>query len=166
MASVPFLFTSPGVAVAGLSDWLDGYIAREYQQHSILGTYLDPLADKVLVGCVAIPLFVQGVLPTWLIALIMTRDVSLVVVSAVSAYGEIVRSKSPQPLPEVRPTQISKVNTALQITLLCSSLSMMGVGFPDPIVHEYLCYSVGASTLVSGLDYLSEYLKKRCEVKK
>ena len=67
-----------GLCLAGLSDWVDGYIARNTNQTSVLGSILDPLADKVLVAAVAIPLGVQGCLPGWLVALVLLRDVSLI----------------------------------------------------------------------------------------
>ena len=66
------------LCLAGLSDWVDGYIARNTNQTSVLGSILDPLADKVLVAAVAIPLGVQGCLPGWLVALVLLRDVSLI----------------------------------------------------------------------------------------
>ncbi len=67
------------LAVAGASDWVDGYIAKNFNQKSVLGSYLDPLADKVLVASVTCACAVQGLLPTWLVGLFIGRDVVLVV---------------------------------------------------------------------------------------
>lgn len=61
-----------------LTDWADGAAARALGQNSVLGSYLDPLADKVLVGCVAGALGSQGLIPSWLAALVIGRDVGLV----------------------------------------------------------------------------------------
>lgn len=65
--------------LAGLSDVADGYIARRFDQQSVLGSILDPLADKALVAAVALPLALTGALQPWLVALMVTRDVGLVV---------------------------------------------------------------------------------------
>jgi len=67
-----------GLVLAGLSDAVDGYIARRFNQQSKLGSILDPLADKALVGAVALPLALTGALQPWVVALMITRDVGLV----------------------------------------------------------------------------------------
>jgi CDP-diacylglycerol--glycerol-3-phosphate 3-phosphatidyltransferase len=73
------LFVKKGLCIAGASDWLDGYIARNYNQMSALGSILDPLADKILVGAVALPLAISGHLPMWLVGLTLARDLGLCV---------------------------------------------------------------------------------------
>ncbi|KAL3141820.1 hypothetical protein ABBQ32_004493 [Trebouxia sp. C0010 RCD-2024] len=65
------------LAISGASDWADGYMAKRYNQSSVLGSYLDPLADKALIGCVVGALGYQGSLPGALVALIIGRDVVL-----------------------------------------------------------------------------------------
>lgn len=77
----------PGLCVAGASDWLDGYIARNSNQQSVLGSILDPLADKILVAAVAVPLAVQGIIPGWLVCLMLTRDLGLVAGSLIMRSG-------------------------------------------------------------------------------
>ena len=132
--------------MAGSSDWLDGYIARNFNQQSVLGSILDPLADKALVAAVAVPLAIQGCLPIWLAGLMLARDVGLVAGVLILRSGlkprEALRavktSKSARDLKgppidpsapfdtfEIRPTKLSKANTALQVVLLGSCLSTM-----------------------------------------
>ena len=65
----------PALACPQLSDWADGALARRTGASSVLGSYLDPLGDKLLVGCVVGALGVQGALPTWVAALVIGRDV-------------------------------------------------------------------------------------------
>ncbi|DBB04287.1 TPA: hypothetical protein ACH3X1_012784 [Trebouxia sp. C0004] len=65
------------LAVSGASDWADGYVAKRFGQSSVLGSYLDPLADKVLIGSVVAALGYQGALPLWLVSVIIGRDVVL-----------------------------------------------------------------------------------------
>ena len=67
-----------GVCLAGASDWVDGFIAKNFNQTSTLGTFIDPLADKILVGCVAVPLVMQGALPTWVVGIMVGRDALLI----------------------------------------------------------------------------------------
>ena len=64
-----------GVAVAGLSDWLDGYAARRMRLTSVAGTYLDPLGDKIFVASVAGALAAKGGIPLWLATAMVARDV-------------------------------------------------------------------------------------------
>ncbi|KXZ43223.1 hypothetical protein GPECTOR_97g761 [Gonium pectorale] len=66
------------LAISGASDWLDGYLARRYAASSVFGSYLDPLADKVLIGCVAGALLANGAMPVWLATVVVGRDVLLV----------------------------------------------------------------------------------------
>mmetsp|Transcript_5696 Transcript_5696/g.12595 ORF Transcript_5696/g.12595 Transcript_5696/m.12595 type:complete len:329 (-) Transcript_5696:122-1108(-) len=66
------------VAVSGATDWLDGYLARKWSLQSVLGSYLDPLGDKVLVCCVVGALAYKALIPTWVAATIVGRDVALV----------------------------------------------------------------------------------------
>ncbi|KAL0042941.1 hypothetical protein WJX79_004562 [Trebouxia sp. C0005] len=65
------------LAISGASDWADGYVAKRFGQSSVLGSYLDPLADKVLIGSVVAALGYQGSLPLWLVSVIIGRDVVL-----------------------------------------------------------------------------------------
>ncbi|KAI0293885.1 hypothetical protein B0F90DRAFT_1642041, partial [Multifurca ochricompacta] len=167
---------------AGITDWLDGFLAHKYQMTSILGTILDPAADKALVGTLVITLTIQRLLPFLLAIVIVGCDLLL----SLSAF--YIRHTS-LPLPvstphhphvsstqldghrktfqrywdflipsaEVRPTTISKVNTALQLVLMGSTtisplLPGMAVGFG--LYLEYLQWTVAMTTIWSGLSYI------------
>ncbi len=94
---------------AGISDGVDGYIARRFNQRSELGAYLDPIADKALLVSIYVSLAILEVLPTWLAIIVVTRDV-LIVGAVVLAWV------MGRPL-DMKPLWISKVNTVAQIVL-------------------------------------------------
>ena len=78
-----------GVCAAAATDYLDGFLARRWNQSTILGSYLDPIADKVFVGCVGTALALDGALPVWLVALLVSRDVIHVVGGAWRRAGAL-----------------------------------------------------------------------------
>ena len=96
-------------AVAGLSDGLDGYLARRFNWRSELGALLDPLGDKFLLVGVYLVFGWNGLLPLWLVGLVILRDV--VIVSGAIAYRQVCHELT------MEPTLISKANTLLQIML-------------------------------------------------
>jgi cardiolipin synthase len=95
-------------AVAGISDGVDGFIARRFNMRSELGAYLDPLADKALLVSIYVALAVFNVLPGWLAILVVSRD--LMIVSAIMLSWLMDRRL------EIRLLTVSKMNTAAQIT--------------------------------------------------
>ncbi|CAI5963022.1 unnamed protein product [Closterium sp. NIES-65] len=140
--------------LAGASDWLDGYLARRFKGgESVLGSYLDPLADKALVACVALALLGKGLLPPWLAVLVLARDVFLFgghVVMRLNAvqwkwwqhrahFFNIQKGTAER----VEPLLISKVNTCLQMLLL-----------PAALLHDPYLLST-APNLLPYLWYLS-----------
>lgn len=120
-----------GCAAAGFSDFLDGFLAKRYQMNTVLGTYLDPLADKILINVLSISLWYADILPTPLIVLWFGRDVALMgatyllVRSETKSDGRFVVDPVNTPL-KVEPTNISKVNTVFQFLTL-------GVGMIQPV---------------------------------
>lgn len=110
-AFVPAIYL---LIVAGLSDALDGFLARRYGWFTRLGAMLDPLADKLLIVSVMLLFGAKGYLPEWLVVLVLGRD--LIIVSGVVLYRYIVGTL------EMRPLFISKLNTAFQILLLVMTL--------------------------------------------
>jgi len=124
---------------AGWSDWLDGWAARRYNQQSVIGTYLDPLADKALMCCVVTALGVQGTLPGYLAVVVIGRDVFLVAATfaarahqlhwrrvPLATFFRISSGPSPQdgapPAQKVQPLYISKVNTVFQLATVSAFL--------------------------------------------
>lgn len=133
-------------AAAGVSDGLDGYLAKRYHWESRLGSMLDPLADKALLVSSFLCLGWLGVLPAWLVAAVILRD--LVIVAGAVYYHFHV-----EPL-VAAPSLISKLNTLVQIVLVILAVCDAGP-FPLPdLLVEGLIWGTLATTLLSGGDYV------------
>src|SRR5262245_25497052 len=105
--------------IAGLSDALDGWIARRFHWQTELGAYLDPIADKSMLTSVYASLAFHGYVPIWLGITVVSRD--LLIVGAVVLAWLLDRGM------EIRPLMVGKINTVLQITL--AALVLAEVGF-------------------------------------
>lgn len=138
------------VVVAGISDVLDGFIARFFNQQSLLGTYLDPLADKLLVTAAYITLSVPGLhrgfqIPAWVTVVVIARDVLLVVVALVLYLAAGVR--------QFPPSVLSKITTVVQI--LAVAIVLLTPVWPElDTAALVLVYAVAFLTMGSGLDYV------------
>lgn len=138
--------------VAGFSDGVDGYLAKRFHWHTRLGALLDPIADKFLVAGVFVTLAIAELIPVWLAAIVILRDV--VIVGGAVAYNYIVKPV------EGDPTRISKVNTALQLLLLLFVLSRAGFGWPDEITITILGAAVLVTVVISGVDYVWSWSRR------
>ena len=145
------------VVVAGLSDWLDGLLARHYGWTSRFGAAMDPAADKLLMLTVIVVLTLQDHLPLWLAVLLIGRDV--VITAGAGAYrlmfGDI----------QFQPSFISKTNTVLQIVVL--SLILLMLAYPDtlgawgqPWVDPWGFYLLAVFAVLSGGDYVLTWSRK------
>ena len=129
---------------AGLTDGLDGFIARYLDQRTALGAYLDPMADKVLLVSAYVALAVLAVIPPWVSVVVIARDVIIVLGIAVLTLFEKKY--------EIKPSLVSKCTTMFQI------ITILIVLF-DPMreklaaVHVPLLWATAALTIVSGLHY-------------
>ena len=132
---------------AGISDGVDGYLAKTLGQSSALGAFLDPIADKVLLVGVYVTLGQAGHLPNWLVIMVVFRDLIIV-------GGIILQHISDSGVRRVRPLLISKVNTAAQIALIALVLTELGLGFDLGGFLDVLVYVVAATTFVSGAGYI------------
>jgi len=130
---------------AGLSDALDGWLARRYGGN-IIGAMMDPVADKALLVTMYITLAAVHVLPDWLAILVVFRD--MVIVGGVVILFVMGNAVA------IRPLYISKLNTALQILLVAVSLLEGGFGLGLPILRALLIWCVAATTLASGAAYV------------
>lgn len=138
--------------VAGVSDGLDGFLAKRYDWSSRLGALLDPLADKaLLIACYA-SLSWTGLLPLWLFALIILRDV-VIVAGAVIYHFRVARL-------EAEPTLISKVNTLFQILLVLLVIVGQATGWHRDGWIDYLVYAVTVTTVWSGSDYVVTWSRR------
>jgi cardiolipin synthase len=130
---------------AALSDAVDGWLARR-NGPTVVGTVLDPVADKLLLVSMYVTLAAVGELPDWLAILVVFRD--LVIVG-----GVMVFVVSGQKVP-IRPLLISKLNTVLQIVLVAATLAVLACGWRWPLMTQALTWAVVGSTLASGAAYV------------
>ena len=132
--------------VAGVSDALDGWLAKRFGWQTWLGGVLDPIADKLLLDASFIGLWMAGAIPGWLAALVVGRDV--VIVAGATAYHFRVGKV------EGNPTLLSKATTVVQILMVLALL--VGLAWrPLPAIASVgLTWSIAALTLASGIDYV------------
>ena len=131
---------------AGFTDGLDGFLARHFNWRTRLGGFLDPLADKALMFGVFLALTISGLVPLWLAALVIGRDV--VIMLGGLAYRYFIGGF------EGDATMVSKVNTALLLLFGLAVLANAAFGVPGDGVSLALGGVVMVSTVVSGLDYV------------
>ena len=134
------------IVAAGISDGLDGYLAKQLDAVTRLGTYLDPLADKALLIAVFVCLAILGLLPGWLVCLIVLRDMLIV--------GGVLLSRVTALSIMIEPTMISKLNTFMQIFLGMWVLGQVVLGADVPYIAGSLILLVVLTTLASGMLYL------------
>ncbi len=137
-------------AIAGLSDAVDGFIARRFNLQTDLGTYLDPLADKALLVSIYVTLSVLHILPAWLAIAVVTRD--LLIVGAV-----ILSWLMDKPL-TMKPLWISKVNTAWQIIFAVIVLACLAAGIESLWPITFGGILVGILTAASGAVYMRSWV--------
>lgn len=141
--------------LAGVSDAVDGFLARHLNAHSELGGYLDPLADKALLVGVYITLGLQGHIPSWLVILVAFRD--LMIVGGVLLLQTLGRRTVMAPL------LVSKANTAAQITFAVLLLAAHAFDLDDHGVLFVLTFVVAATTVASGSAYLVKFVRQLVE---
>lgn len=135
---------------AGITDALDGYLARKLNQRTEIGAYLDALADKSLIAATFIALVAVKLVPFWLVVLVIFRD--LMIVGAV-AIAWLLNN----PIP-IEPLKVSKANTAAQIVAVATTLAVKGFMIPVPdgviwVIHGI----VAALTVISVTAYFSRW---------
>jgi len=136
---------------AGLSDAVDGYIAKHFNQRSALGALLDPIADKTLLVSLFVTLGLANRLPSWLVILVVFRDLLII--------GGFLLTVVVTQRMRFEPLWISKLNTALQILLIALVLARLGLGLDDHGLERVLVYGVGATTILSGAGYLVRWAR-------
>ena len=136
---------------AGISDGVDGFLAKRFHMASELGAYLDPLADKALIVSIYISLGIAGALPIFLVILVVSRDIMII-----SAFMLSWLIGKPMP---VRPLAVSKVNTLAQILLAILVLAEQGFGFDADLASKVMMALVAILTLLSIAFYLAEWVR-------
>jgi cardiolipin synthase (CMP-forming) len=137
--------------LAGLSDGLDGYLARRFSLQSVLGANLDPLADKALLVSIYVTLSVLKIIPTWLTIIVVTRDV--LIIGAV-----VLATILAKPL-VIKPIYVSKVNTVAQIVLAGAVLASLAFDIRNAEVLTAASLLVAALTLCSLAVYMKVWLR-------
>jgi cardiolipin synthase len=142
-------------AFAGVTDGLDGFLAKRCGWMSELGKILDPLADKILLVSVFITLAALGIVPMWLAVTAVLRDVTITAgaISYNALYG----------YPNGKPTLISKINTGCQILYLLLAVAAKAGHWVPETVLVVLGALVFVTTFVSGIDYVVTYSRKAIE---
>ncbi|MBX6367492.1 MAG: CDP-alcohol phosphatidyltransferase family protein [Rhodospirillales bacterium] len=135
---------------AGISDAVDGWIAKRWEQRTELGALLDPIADKTLLVAIFVTLGIAGHIPAWLVILAVFRDLLIVggyILLRLNAPGEF----------KAKPLLISKANTGFQIALVAIVLARLGLGLDFGWLVTSLVYVTGATTVLSGAAYLARF---------
>jgi cardiolipin synthase len=136
---------------AGVSDAIDGFLAKRFGMASELGAYLDPLADKALIVSIYVSLGVAGAIPTWLVILVVSRD--MMIVAAVMLSWLVRRPVA------IKPLRVSKLNTVAQIVLAALVLAALAFGFNAEPVLSLIMALVAVLTLLSIGFYLAEWVR-------
>lgn len=134
------------IIIAGLSDGLDGFLARRYNWTSRLGGLLDPMADKLMFVCVFASLTWIELVPLWLFVTVIVRDI--VIVSGALAYEFFIGPVTPNP------SKVGKLNTVLALLYLWFVMMFQVYGWPPEISLLVTGAAVFVVSLVSGLDYV------------
>ena len=140
-----------GFVVAGVSDGVDGFIARQFNQRSRLGAYLDPMADKLLLVSVFVVLGIIGELPLWLVIAVVSRDALII-------CAVLLSSVMSHPV-EMKPLMVSKANTAFQIVLAALVLGELAFGMSLGPLRGVLIILSGLLTVASAAAYLVAWLR-------
>jgi cardiolipin synthase len=141
--------------LAGLTDAVDGFIARRFQMQSEVGAYLDALADKSLIAASFIALFATGALPYWLVVLVIFRDLMIVGAVAIAWLLE-------NPIP-IEPLLISKCNTAAQIGAVAFTLAAGSFLVTTSGAHQIVHLVVALLTVVSVGAYFVKWFRHMAE---
>lgn len=139
-------------SIAAISDGLDGYLAKRFGWTSYLGRVLDPLADKILLVSAFLACAWQGLVPVWLAAAAIARDVMLV-------GGAIIYRLWFGPIDE-HPSRVSKMNTTLQIIVVILAMLDAAVAIVPAALLLSLAVATFFTTVVSGVDYMGRSFRR------
>lgn len=139
--------------LAGFTDGLDGWLARHFHWQSPLGSFMDPLADKLLVISSFVSLYLIGVLPWWLVLLVFMRDATILI--GAFLWFWFIQRKA-----DFEPTMLSKINTTVQLGLVTFCLFEMAYSVVSPMLLA-ICISITTfTTAASYIDYVRIWSKK------
>ena len=136
---------------AGITDAVDGFLAKRFGMRTELGAYLDPLADKTMLVSIYVALGITEALPRWLVILVVSRDIMIV--------GAVILSWLVHRPVALKPLLVSKLNTVAQIALACVVLAALGFDLNAAIAIVALTALVAALTLLSVVFYVREWVR-------
>ena len=137
--------------VAAVSDGVDGFLAKRFNMQTELGAYLDPLADKVMIVSIYVTLASTGVIPLWIVILVVSRDIMIV--------GAILLSWLIGNPVAIKPHIVSKANTAAQILYAALVLAVYGYGFDAEPLLTLVMVVVAVLTLLSVVFYVADWVR-------
>ena len=140
---------------AGCTDGLDGWLARHFNWKTVFGSWIDPVADKLLIATSFISLALIGILPWWLVLLVFSRD--LTISFGVLAWYWLIQRKL-----DFKPTLLSKINTVLQLCLLTLCLFELAFSQLPPHLLETLIIVTTFTTAATFIDYVWTWGKRAC----
>lgn len=139
-------------ALAGLTDALDGALARLLSCQTVLGAYLDPIADKLLLSASFVTLSILGIIPSWLTVIVISRDFIILLGIAILSMVSVPYA--------IKPAFVGKITTALQIGTIFLALSFQAMSYS--FSYDWigiLCWLTGFFTIASGLIYIIRGIK-------
>jgi cardiolipin synthase (CMP-forming) len=136
---------------AGVSDAVDGFLAKRFGMATELGAYLDPLADKAMIVSIYVALGIADAIPHPLVILVVSRDVMIV--------GAVILSWLVDRPLRLKPHVVSKLNTVAQIVLALLVLASLGFGFDAELAVRAAIVAVAALTLLSIAFYVAEWVR-------
>jgi cardiolipin synthase len=136
---------------AGISDAVDGFLAKRLEAKSEFGAYLDPLADKALLMSIYVTLGIAGQLPAWLVIAVVSRDIMILGAVIVAWIVE-------KPL-AIQPHVVSKLNTLAQILLVIVVLASDAFAFDGRPIRDALVFAVAVLTGLSAAFYLAAWMR-------
>jgi len=138
--------------ISGITDGLDGFFARVLNQQTVLGSYLDPLADKALLASCLVTLSIKGVIPGWFTVVVISRDLIILIGIAILSIMSIRY--------EIRPSFVGKLTTTLQLlTLLFFLVFRIVPGTLNYLWLLTLQWITVAFTIISGFNYMMRGIK-------
>jgi cardiolipin synthase len=140
-----FVFALLVFTLAGISDGLDGLLAKYYNQRTTLGAYLDPIADKLLLTAAFVSLAVLKIVPGWLTVIVITRDILIVIGIAVITITDVKF--------EIKPSLISKCTTVAQLSAIVFTLLNLEIS-GILMMKDFLYWLTAGLTITSGLHYI------------
>ena len=136
--------------IAGLSDAVDGFIARVFDQKSLLGAILDPIADKILLVTAFVVLSVKDLVPDWLTVIVISRDVLILLAVLILFLNKDTFA--------IKPAFISKTTTFLQLVTVLNVLLTKYLGLFHQF-SDYLFWSTGILVVTSFLHYMRQWFR-------